>query len=169
MDNSLPVVSAKMTFMDWPSPDDAAVIVYIAGCKHNCKNCQSPDLQNPSDFPYSDIDHVVDILIKYCKKYRTNKVVLSGGDPLYHNKQVQMVIDQMKKNGDYHFCIYTGFEFEEAKNLINGYDFIKTGVFDDNQYQESEKTDEHMVLASKNQKFYNSKGKLLTKNGILKF
>lgn len=169
-DNELPIVSAKSTFLDWPSPDDMALIVYIAGCKHNCKNCQSPDLQNAIQYPGVPVEDAIEILYELAKKHRTEKIVFSGGDPLYHSIQLQKIIDGLKeKHKFFRFCIYTGFEYEEAINLISGFDFIKTGKYDCEQHQVSMKDDFKMILASKNQKFYNAKGKLLTKNGILKF
>lgn len=168
LNDSIPVVSIKSTFLDWPSPDDMAVVLYIAGCKHNCPGCQSPDLQDDRNFPQFDLDHVINVIRLKCKENRTNKVVFSGGDPIYHNEQLQKIIDDLKKD-KFEICIYTGFEYDEIKSKINGFDFIKTGVYDKTKRQESKKTDFEMVLASTNQKFFNGRGKLLSKNGILKF
>lgn len=166
----LPVVSAKLTFLDWPTPDGIATVVYIAGCEHKCKNCQSPDLADQKQFQHISIENVAETLIYYAKQNRTFNVVFSGGDPLYHNAELKDLMSLLKTSDNrFKFCIYTGFEFNVAKNLIDGYEFIKTGPYVEELKQESGKTDEKFILASTNQEIHDSNGKNLTKNGILRF
>ena len=169
-EKSLPIVSVRMSFLDWPTPDGVATVVYIAGCKHNCPGCHSPELLDGSKFMEIPISDAVEVIANAARENRTFNVVLSGGDPLYRYHDVQFLVNTLiEKDRRFRFCIYTGFEFDEAKHMINGYDFIITGAFDCKLYQPSGKTDEKMVIASKNQKIFDASGKLLSKNGVLKF
>lgn len=167
---TLPIVEAKMSFLDWPTPDGVATVVFVAGCSHNCAGCHSPQLQDASLYPEIEVDKAAEVIEAMSRHNRTKNIVFSGGDPLFHSKGISELMEILTgKDCGYRFCIYTGFEFEQASKMISGFEFMKTGVYDELQRQESCKTDFHMVLASKNQKMFDRNGKCLSVDGEIRF
>lgn len=163
----------SVTFIDYPDPEDIAVIVYFMGCEQNCKNCHNPQFRDPYN-KINTIDITSDKLIReievFCKRNQTNKIVFSGGDPLHPNniKNVKFLLEELCK--EYNIAIYTSYDKDYiVKNDVSGFTFIKSGIFIQEQYQIPEKTDNFIKFASKNQKLYNSKLELISDNGIYFF
>lgn len=158
------------TFLDFPSDDGDAVVVFFHGCKHNCNGCHSPSLQKYVEV--TNLHWLLDDIIEMSNRFeKTRRVVFSGGDPLYDFNRIRIIIylcDVLKSKG-YQICIYTGHDIEYVKeNLKNcQFDFIKCGRYIEEEKQMSGKDDECMTLASKNQDFYNGNFKKISKNGKL--
>ena len=166
-------VGSDLTFIDYPTADDWAVIFYFAGCCNNCSNCQNRELQNPDykgGMIIQDEEGLYNLVKEICKKQDTDKIVLSGGDPLYSANR-EIVKNFLNKYGSlYDICIYTGYSIDDVKEFgIQNFKFIKCGRYDEPCKQLSEKTEAHIQLASTNQNFYNAKYEQLSQNGILKF
>ena len=166
-------VGSDITFIDYPTVDDWAVIFYFAGCCNNCSNCQNRELQNPDykgGMIIQDEEGLYNLVKEICKKQDTTKIVLSGGDPLYPANR-EIVKNFHNKYGSlYDICIYTGYSIDDVKEFgIQNFKFIKCGRYDETHKQISEKTEDHIQLASTNQNFYNAKYEKLSQNGILKF
>ena len=158
----------KETFIDYPDNESNALIIYFMGCSHNCGGCQNPDFQNMhyNNNTINVDSNILDSIIQDgFKRYNTNKIVLSGGDPLY-SKNIEYTKELVLK---YDVCIYTGYEMEYVHKFISGYKFIKCGKYIEELHQLSEKTNQYIKFASTNQKLYNSKEKLLSVNGIYYF
>jgi len=160
--------SGSSSFLDYPDNKHLAIIVYILGCAHDCYGCQNPKLQN---IMYSDantvevtINEFKNNLEKLALKYRTNKLVLSGGDPLFPDNLD--FIKEFLTTTIYDVCIYTGYSIEYVQELnISNFKFLKCGKYISALHQVSEKTDDYLQFSSKNQKLYNDKFKLISKNG----
>lgn len=159
------------TWLDYPDKEDNSIVVVMMGCDNGCPKCQNPDFKNPH---YSNLtkDYTVDELTKeltiLSKRYRTNKIVLSGGDPL-SCFNIEFTKNFLK-NSPFDVCVYTGHTIEYVKeHNIQGFKFIKCGLFDETKFQESKKTDEKMVFASKNQKLFDSNYCCLSQDGIYYF
>lgn len=157
------------TFLEYPDNSSIATIFYFSGCNRNCKGCQNTDLQE-----YDDTMPHISIIIKeiedYCKRLKTNKIVLCGGDPLFIKNidKTKQILENLGSNFD--ICIYTGATIQEVKKLnLKGFKFIKCGMFDENKFIGSEKTDKYLKFATSNQELYDSNLKLLSKNGIYYF
>lgn len=157
------------TFLDFPSDDGDAVIVFLHGCSHGCKGCHSPSLQKYVEIKslHLLLDDIMDVANSFVK---TRKIVISGGDPLFNElqmKKVEYICDILKDKG-FEICIYTGHDIEYVKERFKGrFDFIKCGRYIEEERQFSGKDDEGMTLASKNQNFYNNKFKKISKDGKL--
>ncbi len=164
----LPISSISTSFLDWPS-DEHAAILFIAGCGHHCRGCQSPVLQDPSAGRMLEVEEgLVDFIYDYCVRNRTRNLVLSGGDPLSYPEDVQRLMDMLKdKDPDMRFCIYTGFDYEAASAMVHGYDFIKCGRYVMESARPSSKDDDRMVLASPNQRMYDGSGRCLSRDGVV--
>lgn len=161
----------QVTFLDYPDPESYATVVYFLGCEHKCSNCHSPDL---TDYDYEpgvelSAEELYNRILAFCSRIKSNKVVLSGGDPLsYKNWIVTKQLLDMSEGIDY--AIYTGHSSDHVSCLgIEGFQFLKCGKYLESEKQKSEKTDDYFKLASKNQGIYDSDFNLLSKDGIYKF
>lgn len=168
------IVNTIHSFVDYPHPEKHSITVFMSGCGHNCKNCQNKSLQDFSIGTSYTPEDFLNELVKLSIKYKTNNIVLQGGDPLYGNNleftQELLAINSIE-NYQLNFCVYTGFDIKYVKKYFNKGDaeFWKCGLFKEDSRNLSEKTDKHFVLASSNQNFYNSNFKKISRKGILKF
>lgn len=159
------------TWLDYPNKEDCSLVVVMMGCDNGCPKCQNPDFKNPQ-YIKSTKEYTVDSLIEelkvLSKRHRTDKLVLSGGDPL-SCFNIEFTKEFLLKT-DLKVCIYTGHDINYVKNNnVKGFEFVKCGLFDENKFQESEKTNEYMKFASTNQKLFDSNYCCLSQNGIYLF
>ena len=159
------------TFLDYPSPDDSAVILFLPGCSHNCLGCQNPKLQElHEEWTYEEEQEILQNLQRLCFRCDTNKIVLSGGDPLSPcNRNLTIHICNLLGNNPvykYDICIYTGYGIEEVKEMeLSGFKFIKCGKFDAHSMRESKKTDDYIQFVNTTQNLYDSNYNQLSIDG----
>lgn len=164
------MVGFETTFLDYPSPDDMAVIVFLSGCTHNCPGCQNITLQKAGTHTEEEIGQIIAHIAELCERNGTNKVVLSGGDPLSPSninvtKQVCYYLGET-----FDICIYTGYSVDEVKEMgITGFKYIKCGKFDNKHLQKSEKTDDYIQFVNKTQNLYDSNYQQLSYEGRFNF
>lgn len=161
----------QTTWLDYPNNFSLAVIVYFHGCEFTCKECHNPYFRTLSEESISiDLPSFYKRIQKFCEDNKTDKVVFSGGDPLYtYNRDLvrQFLLDYGQV---FDVCIYTGYSIEQVKRMsIQGFKFLKVGTFDSTKQQDSTKTDSEFRLASFNQELYGPNFGLLSKNGIYRF
>ena len=163
-------LTLEETWLDYPSPDGNAVIIYMVGCEHHCPGCHSLILQTPREYD-EDPETMLSRIKNYAKRADTNKLVFLGGDPLYIKNNLELtkyLVNNLKD--DFDICIFTGYNIEYVKQTgITGVKYWKCGKFDEKNLRESKKTDKEYILASPNQDFYDSKYNKLSENGILTF
>jgi len=160
--------TSNISFLDYPDNDSWAVVVYIMGCNHNCPGCHNPQFQDISntnkDIKEVSLQSFNEYLTELMEKYRTDKLVLSGGDPL-HPDNVNFVRKFLNFT-NYNVCIYTGYSYDYVQTLnLSNFKFLKCEPYLLDMAQVSVKTDEYLQLASENQKLYNNNFKLLSKDG----
>lgn len=165
------LVPFQSSWIDYPDNQSIAVMVVMMGCDNGCPHCQNPQFKDcdynngTKDFMVEELEKELDI---QCQRNMTNKVVLSGGDPLscFNVEFTKKFLSQTK----YDVCIYSGHDVEYCKkHNINGFKFLKCGKFDNQTVRESKKTDDYMVFASPNQELYNENYCLMSKDGIYYF
>lgn len=156
-----------LTFLDYPNAIDHAVIIYMIGCDNNCISCHNlkfKDINYGEDIKELYLSELIDEIKIQFKKNKTNKLILSGGDPLAKNniEFTKNIIHFINKN----VCIYTGKSIDFVKeNNVFGFEYIKCGTYDETNKQISEKTDNYIQFASKNQELYGKDYKQLSING----
>lgn len=161
------MLNVQSTFLEYPDNSSIASIFYFSGCDRNCEGCQNTSLKK-----YTPLDEkeVLSGIVNYSRRLKTNKVVLCGGDPLY-KKNIDLTRKILYNLGnDFDICIYTGALIDEVKKLnLNGFKFIKCGIFDKTKFIGSKKTDDYIQFATSNQELYNEFLELISHDGIYYF
>jgi organic radical activating enzyme len=162
--------SISTTWQDYPNNSDLSLIVFFNGCELGCNNCQNKTTLKNDKKDLFNKDKFNIILKEELNKYKTNKLVLSGGDPLYKDN-IEITRQILESNLNIDICVYTGYDIEYVKsNNIVGAKFYKCGFYDDNNRDYlSGKTNEYLRLASTNQRIYNYNYELVSKNNIYYF
>ena len=115
-----------------------------------------------------------------CLKNRTNKVVFSGGDPLFPKnvKDVALAIDQLKNQYSLDICVYTGYNIEDVKHIyknpclseLSRPTFFKCGKYLEDLKRDSwGKSDQDMKWVSTNQNLYDENFNLVSLDGVYTF
>lgn len=161
------MLNVQSTFLEYPDNSSIASIFYFSGCDRNCEGCQNTSLK---EYTPLDEKEVLSSIVNYSRRLKTNKVVLCGGDPLY-KKNIDLTRKILYNLGkDFDICIYTGALIDEVKKLnLNGFKFIKCGVFDKTKFIGSKKTDDYIQFATSNQELYNEFLELVSHDGIYYF
>lgn len=164
------------TWIDYPDNSSLALLVYLIGCNNNCKNCHNLEYQNFNSINEKivniDLDIFISNLLIQKEKQKTNKLVLSGGDPLFKNnlKDIKELLNNELIKDNFNICIYTGHDIDYVKeNDIKNFNFIKCGKYEEQNKDKSEKTDFYIKFGSKNQKLYNNNYKLISENNVYYF
>lgn len=95
------------------------VTLFVSGCNHYCKGCHNPqtwDCNSGIEFDGEAIDEICEQL----DKPYISGLTFSGGDPLYpqNRDEIQHIANIVKKYyPDKNIWLYTGFQFEEVKDL----------------------------------------------------
>jgi organic radical activating enzyme len=159
----------RESFLDYLTNfDDLCISVFMTGCHGSCKGCHNKELwafENKNAKSLTPTEFLLE-LQKYSIKYRTNLVSIMGGDPLYKSN-LPFLKELLELKSKFKFFIYTGYDIEYVKsNNLKGFDYIKTGKYDENKKQIVEKKDDYFSLASINQEVYDKDFNLLTKKGV---
>lgn len=121
--------------------------IYFAGCQHHCHGCHNPQSWDPEAGQLLSLQEILDII-----EEEDFDVTLTGGDPLYYWKAIQVLVEEIKKNRR-NIWIYTGFTWEEIisnTNLLNS--IIKADVLVDGKYIEELKDIDLPFRGSSNQR-----------------
>ena len=157
------------TWQDYPSPDDSAVVVFFAGCSHDCKDCHNKILQSVCVGELYDVEGLYNELVERCRKERTNKVVLEGGDPLY-TSNLEGVRKLLEINKSLDICIYTGYTVQVVKAMgIQGFKYLKCGKYLASERCFGGKNEFSLTLASYNQRIYDSEFQQISNDNVFVF
>lgn len=159
-----------VSFLDYPDNENCAIVVYFYGCEHSCIDCHNQSFKELSECFYKTTNNLVEDIKVYALRNKTNKIVLSGGDPLHPKniKVTQSICDALNLN--YDICIYTGYDKNYVvNNKVTNFKYVKCGTYDHTKKQLSEKTDDYLSFASTNQFLINSDYEIISNNGNYKF
>lgn len=109
----------SITKCDMINGEGLRVTLWVAGCNHNCHNCQNPQTHNPkSGIPFDDsaMSEIYDELdTDWC-----SGLTISGGDPLYPTNRVEVASLCLTVNHsfpDKTIWLWTGYTFETLLEL----------------------------------------------------
>lgn len=161
-----------VSWQDYPSTMHQSIVIYMYGCDNGCEGCHNSTFTGePGDNHVSvTVDELTEMIDRYVDKYKTNKVVLQGGDPLA-DINVKFTKQFVQENKDrYDICIFTGHEVDKViDHGIHGFKFVKTGKYDQTKYQRSKKSITKMIYASTNQTLFDESLNQVSINGIYNF
>lgn len=146
----------NITKEDMLNGDGIRVVLWVSGCEHHCKNCHNPiTWEKDSGLPFDD--KAEDELFEALDKPFISGITFSGGDPLmpYNRDETMRLVKKCRKlYPDKTIWIYTGYHFEEVKD-IEGLDMID--ILAEGPFIEDLKDNNIPWVGSKNQRVINIK------------
>lgn len=107
------------------------VVVFLQGCKWNCKGCHNPHLFSMEDGIEIDETKFAKKILKELNPMHSG-ITFSGGDPILQHEALFTVIDYIKRRRpDLNIWLYTGFLFKDIMDLplVHKIDVIVDGPF----------------------------------------
>lgn len=109
------------------------VVLWVAGCNHNCKECHNPitwDIRGGIPFDQAAREE----LFEQLEKPYTAGITLSGGDPLHpqNREDIAGLVDEIADRFPHKtIWLYTGYQWEEICDLplIKKVDVVVDGEF----------------------------------------
>ena len=99
--------------------DGLRTVLWLAGCDHNCKECQNPVTWDPNGgLPFDEA--AKDELFELLGRDYISGITFSGGDPLYKGNRTdvaQLAAEIRDKFPTKTIWLYTGYTYEEIKDL----------------------------------------------------
>lgn len=93
--------------------DGLRCVIWFAGCAHKCSGCHNPETWSfdcGHDITTQDMNTIYDQL----ERDEISGITLSGGDPIYQQKELVPFLKQIKTNfPNKTIWCYTGFIYEE--------------------------------------------------------
>ena len=136
-------------------------VIWMQGCKHNCKGCHNPDTHSFDKGILVEIDNIKKELEELKGQ---DGITLSGGDPLFQIPETLEIAKHAQDIGLNVWC-YTGFTYEELQNMVlhnkELLELMKNiDVLVDGKFIEEEKSLNLYYRGSKNQRILNMKESL---------
>lgn len=124
---------------DMKNGDGLRVVLWVAGCSHNCPGCHNPVTHDPDDGILFDEEAKKELFAELEKPY-VSGITFSGGDPLHENNRTDIwcLADEIKKKfPDKTIWLYTGYTWEHilqhmpvsAGTLLFDIDVLVDGPF----------------------------------------
>lgn len=123
----------NITKDDMLNGDGLRVVLWVAGCNHNCPGCHNPETHDIDSGILFDGDAMLE-LITELEEPHISGLTFSGGDPLHpkNRDQIESIAKYVKKElPDKTIWLYTGYRFEEIKdlNILQYIDVLIDGEF----------------------------------------
>ncbi|MBR2274559.1 MAG: anaerobic ribonucleoside-triphosphate reductase activating protein [Lachnospiraceae bacterium] len=141
----------NITKDDMLNGDGLRVVLWLAGCSHNCKGCQNPLTWDPDGgLPFNE-EAKQEVFDELSKNYISG-ITFTGGDPLHsaNTLDVRNLMTEIKeKFPDKTIWLYTGASWEEiAKSPM----MKMIDVLVDGEYVEEQRDPKLLWKGSKNQR-----------------
>lgn len=123
----------NITKDDMLNGDGLRTVLWVAGCSHGCRNCHNPITWDIcGGIPFDDA--AKEELFTELRKSYISGITFSGGDPLHmkNREEVGALIEEIhEKFPDKTIWVYTGYRWEEVKNLpyMQDVDVLVDGKF----------------------------------------
>lgn len=123
----------NITHDDMLNGDGLRVVLWVAGCNHQCPECQNPvtwDVEGGIPFDESAMDEIERDL----QKDYVSGITFSGGDPLHpqNRAEIEKIMNVVKEKYPLKtIWLYTGYLWEDIKELpmVKNLDVIVDGPF----------------------------------------
>lgn len=102
------------------------VVVFVSGCRHNCKGCHNPTSHSFTvGRPFTP--ELQDEIVDYIRKTPfITGITLSGGDPMYSAAELLPFVQRIKKElTKISVWIYSGFTYEELLEDAEMFELLK--------------------------------------------
>ena len=140
-----------ITHDDMKNGDGLRVVLWLAGCSHNCPGCQNPITWDPQGGLPFDEKAEEEVFDQLSKKYISG-ITFSGGDPFHASNiaEVRLLAKKIREMyPDKTIWVYTGSLWEDIKNdALMKY----TDVCVDGEFIASQKDNTLRWKGSKNQR-----------------
>lgn len=87
------------------------IVIWVQGCKLNCKNCFNPRTHPFSKNNLMDTDEIVNIMHN---ENHINGVSFSGGEPLEYPKEILDIVNKIRP--ELNSIVFSGYTVEEVLN-----------------------------------------------------
>lgn len=122
--------------------------IWFCGCPRRCKGCSNPELWEFQDRYLTSPQLVYELILQITENHTIEGFTLTGGDPLYQAKELQLLVALLKSISD-DILVYTGYSLEELdKKQLEG-----ICVLIDGEYLEDRNTN-CALRGSDNQKIH---------------
>lgn len=104
---------------DMLNGEGIGVVLWVAGCNHNCKGCHNPETWNPNNGQLFT-DKSKQEIFQYLNKDYIHRITFTGGDPLFPNNRdalTELAKEIKEIFPDKKIWCYTGYTFNEVKDL----------------------------------------------------
>lgn len=159
----------NITKDDLKNGDGLRVVLWVAGCSHECKNCQNPVTWDPNDgIPFDD--NAKKELFEILEKDYISGITFSGGDPLFigNRETVYSLIEEIKtKYPDKTIWLYSGYTFSQIKDFMPEEILRDIDIIVDGPYIESKRDVNLKWRGSSNQRVILVKKTLQNGNIVL--
>lgn len=123
----------NITKDDMTNGDGLRVVLWVAGCNHNCRECHNPvtwDIRGGLAFDEAAKEELFGEL----DKPYISGITLSGGDPLHpdNREDISRLIDEISERFPHKtIWLYTGYDWEEVEHLpyLKKVDVVVDGEF----------------------------------------
>lgn len=149
----------NITKEDMLNGDGLRVVLWVAGCNHQCKGCHNPitwDENGGLPFDKEAEDELFDAL----DKPHIDGITFSGGDPLFpanRSEVLRLVKKTREKFPQKTIWLYTGYKWDDVKDL-DGIELVDVLV--DGEFVEELKDNNLHWVGSANQRVLNVKALL---------
>ena len=131
----------NITTNDMLNGEGLRVVLWLAGCHHQCDGCHNPVTWDDQEALPFDLSAKKELLHELDHDHISG-ITLSGGDPLYPSsvEEVSALIKDIKKRFiNKSIWLYTGYTFEEIQEypLLQYVDVLVDGKFDLSLYDSS--------------------------------
>ena len=87
-------------------------VLFMAGCPHRCVGCHNRESWDIRNGESHSIQWIVEQLIS-----SENNITISGGEPFFQYKELEILLRMIKKFSEKNIWVYTGFSWEEVRDL----------------------------------------------------
>ncbi len=149
----------NITKEDMLNGDGLRVVLWVAGCNHQCKGCHNPITWDENGgLPFDK--EAEDELFEALDKPHIDGITFSGGDPLFpanRSEVLRLVKKTREKFPQKTIWLYTGYKWDDVKDL-DGIELVDVLV--DGEFVEELKDNNLHWVGSANQRVLNVKALL---------